>query len=696
MASKRASRTSQPIFIHAMWRTCSTYVWKKFRDQPQYRAYYEPLHELLVNSRDQALSHGHESRGAQLRHPSIDRPYFAEFPFAARAGVSYFEKALSYERFCLQEDERDDALHRYIANLISCATGKKQRPVLQFNRSLLRCGWLARNFSPVNILVLRDPASIWKSMLSFADGSFVGVLCIVLGQNKLKAPLKYLPDWLDLPCRVGRGIQDDYAAYAPIAAELTRRMYTSFFDFYLAATLHCARYADCILDIDELSSNRDARTAAEMRLRHFGIEMSFSDCFVPSYALNSNDEREWLAYEEFARPYLRKQLPAELLLPSNAFDTNQPLLGKYFLELLGEFTEPARRRRTKSSRSAAVRAAEMHAEGIRLFERGDAPASVRKFGESLADEPNSERWNDWATAQAACSRLTLAELGYRQALQLDNWNREAAGNLGAVLASGGRNSEALPLLERARRAANDESAGALSAILVRVRKAIAATAASADAAGSAQPKSSRTGRRDFELASNPLGGFTIFFTGLSGAGKTSLAGELCTTLLAMGVPAITMLDGDAVREHLSSELGFSKQHRDLNVRRIGFVAAQVTRHGGVAICAAISPFDLARKEARAMVEDFGAFVLVHVATPLAICEQRDCKGLYAKARAGLLLQFTGISDPYEEPCDADVRIDASRVTVEQGTRRILSYLISHSLIAAAEGAENALASASYG
>ena len=678
-----------------MWRTCSTYVWKKFRERPQYRAYYEPLHELLAQPRDSVLSIGHQRRSSQLRHPPIDRSYFAEFPFAARGGVRFFEKALSYERFCLQETETDEPLRRYIANLIAYAARTKQRPVLQFNRSLLRCGWLARNFPSVNILVLRDPASVWKSMRSFADGSFVGVFCILLGQNKLNEPLKHLPEWLDLPSRVGRTIHDDYAAYATIAAELTRRMYPAFFDFYLASTLHGARYADCILDMDELSSNPDARAAAEKRLRRLGVEMDFFDCSAPSYPLSSNEEREWLAYEEFARSFLRKRLPSGLLLPPKAFEANRPLLGKYFRELLSEFTAPALRQPISNARNIGQRAAEKHAEGISLFHRGEAAASARKFGEALADEPNSERWNDWATAQAACSRLTLAELGYHQALKLDGWNGEASGNLGAVLASQGRHSEALPLVERASQTAQGESANDLSMLLARVRNVVGAAGRPQPATNSAKKFTIVSDSHPAPAPNSPAG-FTIFFTGLSGAGKTSLANELRTTLLAMGVSSITMLDGDAVREHLSSELGFSKQHRDLNVRRIGFVAAEVTRHGGVAICAAISPFDLARKEVRALVEDCGAFVLVHVATPLSVCEQRDCKGLYAKARAGLIAQFTGVSDPYEEPSDADVRIDTSRATLEQGTRKILAYLISHSLISAAAGAEHALASASSG
>ena len=169
-------------------------------------------------------------------------------------------------------------------------------------------------------------------------------------------------------------------------------------------------------------------------------------------------------------------------------------------------------------------------------------------------------------------------------------------------------------------------------------------------------------------------GITIFFTGLSGAGKSTIANVLLMKFLEMGGRPVTLLDGNIVRKQLSSELGFSKEHRDLNIRRIGFVASEVTKNGGVTICAAISPYDSVRKEVRAMVERSGGFVLVHVATPLEVCEQRDRKGLYAKARAGSLPHFTGISDPYEAPDDAELVTDTSRTNPEQAALEILDYL----------------------
>jgi len=170
-------------------------------------------------------------------------------------------------------------------------------------------------------------------------------------------------------------------------------------------------------------------------------------------------------------------------------------------------------------------------------------------------------------------------------------------------------------------------------------------------------------------------GVAVFFTGLSGAGKSTIANVLRTRMYERGDRRVTLLDGDLVRKHLSSELGFSREHRDLNIHRIGFVAAEVVRHGGFAICAAIAPFAGARAEARRLVEEHGGFVLVHVSTPLDVCEERDRKGLYAKARAGIVKQFTGISDPYEVPTDAELVIDTRDLDPGVAADRILRHLV---------------------
>ncbi|HTZ29803.1 MAG TPA: adenylyl-sulfate kinase [Streptosporangiaceae bacterium] len=171
-------------------------------------------------------------------------------------------------------------------------------------------------------------------------------------------------------------------------------------------------------------------------------------------------------------------------------------------------------------------------------------------------------------------------------------------------------------------------------------------------------------------------GIVLFLTGLSGSGKSTIARNLADALAERGDRKVTLLDGDLVRQLLSAGLTFSRADRDLNIARIGFVAAEVARHGGIAICSPVAPFAEARAQARKMVSEVGDFLLIYVATPLEVCEARDRKGLYAKARAGLIDQFTGISDPYEEPQDADLVIDTSTMTREQATEAVLRLLTS--------------------
>ena len=169
-------------------------------------------------------------------------------------------------------------------------------------------------------------------------------------------------------------------------------------------------------------------------------------------------------------------------------------------------------------------------------------------------------------------------------------------------------------------------------------------------------------------------GVTIFFTGLSGSGKSTIANVLLTKFLETGGRPVTLLDGDLVRKHLSAELGFSKEHRDINIRRIGYVASEITKNGGIAICAPIAPYDATRKHVRQMIEPYGGFILVHIATSVDVCEQRDRKGLYAKARAGILKEFTGISDPYEVPADAEVTINTGDLSAEEAAQEIILHL----------------------
>lgn len=176
-------------------------------------------------------------------------------------------------------------------------------------------------------------------------------------------------------------------------------------------------------------------------------------------------------------------------------------------------------------------------------------------------------------------------------------------------------------------------------------------------------------------------GFTVFFTGLSGSGKSTIANAMMVKLMEMGGRPVTLLDGDVVRKHLSSELGFSKEHRDINIRRIGYVASEITKNGGIAICAPIAPYTATRRAVREMIEDFGAFVEVHVATSLEECERRDRKGLYKLAREGKIKEFTGISDPYEAPEAAELVVDTEGMEVDYCAQQVLLKLESMGLIA---------------
>lgn len=175
-------------------------------------------------------------------------------------------------------------------------------------------------------------------------------------------------------------------------------------------------------------------------------------------------------------------------------------------------------------------------------------------------------------------------------------------------------------------------------------------------------------------------GFTVFFTGLSGSGKSTIANALMVKLMEMGGRPVTLLDGDVVRKHLSSELGFSKEHRDINIKRIGYVASEITKNGGIAICAPIAPYTATRRAVREMIEQYGAFVEVHVATSIEECERRDRKGLYKLAREGKIKEFTGISDPYEAPETPELRVETENAEVDNCAHQVILKLEGMGLI----------------
>ena len=177
-------------------------------------------------------------------------------------------------------------------------------------------------------------------------------------------------------------------------------------------------------------------------------------------------------------------------------------------------------------------------------------------------------------------------------------------------------------------------------------------------------------------------GFTVLFTGLSGSGKSTIANALMIKLMELGGRPVTLLDGDVVRKNLSSELGFSKEHRDLNIRRIGYVASEITKNGGIAICSPIAPYASTRSAIREDIEQFGAFIEIHVATSIEECERRDRKGLYKLAREGKIKEFTGISDPYDVPICPELSLETENVDVDNCAHQVLLKLESMGLIKA--------------
>ncbi|MGB5305549.1 MAG: bifunctional sulfate adenylyltransferase/adenylylsulfate kinase, partial [Gammaproteobacteria bacterium] len=184
-------------------------------------------------------------------------------------------------------------------------------------------------------------------------------------------------------------------------------------------------------------------------------------------------------------------------------------------------------------------------------------------------------------------------------------------------------------------------------------------------------------------------GITLFFTGLSGSGKSTLAKIMHAKFIEEGARPVTLLDGDVVRINLSSELGFSRAHRNINVHRIGFVASEITKNGGIAICAPIAPYTAMRREVREMIEQDGAFIEIHVATPLEVCEARDRKGLYEKARKGIIPEFTGISDPYDVPEHPELRIDTTDKSPMQAGQEIMLYLLREGYLDVSDDAQSA-------
>jgi SAM-dependent methyltransferase len=452
---ERQNQGARPIFIHAMWRTGSTYVWKKFRDQQQYRAYFEPFNEYLVHSPAELSEIYSQEKIKGARHAEDIGSYFNEYPFTAGGGVEYFAKSFAYQKYCLEEGEEAADVERYVANLIDHAHRNGQIPVLQFNRSFMRAGWLNARFRPINIVLVRRPFATWRSFLSFGTG-FLTLVYLVTAQNREKEPMKYVADWHQAPPLTAATHEEEALFYWRYASKPDSTLYSTFYEFDLAGILSCSRYADCILDMDELTVNPKARDAAEARLRELGIKLSLQDCSLPSYTAESAEEKEWLAYEGVARKLLRKRLPSRFMLTPGKLKEHEPMLGDYFREIYSEFAlHPGGESRMPDT-LIAVSNSEKHHQGTLLFEQGCYGEAAALLDEALGEQETAERWNDWAAVQLALGHRENAERGFRRALTFDPKLTDAAANLGILLFYAGKLKHAEPFLKPALEAANGQ------------------------------------------------------------------------------------------------------------------------------------------------------------------------------------------------------------------------------------------------
>ena len=332
-----------PIFIHAMWRTGSTYVWKKFRDQPQYRAYYEPLHEGLAVAKPigrllppvaAAFSIG--IRNTAMRHPKLDRSYLHEYPLRWLGGMACFEQRFAYERYCLADDASDEPLRRYVAHLLAFAAAKGQTAVLQFNRSLLRSGWLKRHFPSTSILLLRRPIDVWRSFRTL-DPYFGAVLLQIVSLNRDHPYLGKLACEHAIPRHQTQSAPERHALFRDYFVQRADDLYPLFYEFYLFTCIHNMRRADCVMDMNAITESPSARVASEQRLAECGITLSLDDCRMPRYADLTAQEHRWLAYEAQGGAAVRAYLADAQLIPGAVLRQRETALSDYFLQVFGEF-----------------------------------------------------------------------------------------------------------------------------------------------------------------------------------------------------------------------------------------------------------------------------------------------------------------------------------------------------------------------
>lgn len=282
-----------------MWRAATTYIWHKFRAQARYRAFLEPLHECLLETPESAL------RGmlptsvtALMRHPIIDLFYYDEYAFQPSGGVSHFRKSFSYQRYCLDPSQPDPPLRRYVQSLIDIAHLNGQQPMLQFNRALLRAGWLAENFVCRTILLLRRPSDLWNSFISYENLYFPTVICMIIGQNNSDSALHAIACRHQMPCYVADHFAEEYSFYHELAMSRLESLYPLFFEFCVVANMSAASFSDLVVDMNEISTNGVARASIEDQFSRIGVDLDLSDCAVPVYTLSALEEKKRASIED--------------------------------------------------------------------------------------------------------------------------------------------------------------------------------------------------------------------------------------------------------------------------------------------------------------------------------------------------------------------------------------------------------------
>jgi hypothetical protein len=276
-----SSRELMPVFLHGMWRTGSTYFWHKFRKLENTRAFLEPLHECLLNLTEQQLRDVLPLEiTASMRHPSIDQYYFEEYTFRADGGVPNFKKHFSYQRYCLDPDENEPELERYVLSLLQLAWDRGQRPILQFNRGLMRAGWLAKRFDAINVVLLRNPSDTWKSFLSYDNLYFPTVVCMIMGQNP---ELRSLAEAHQVPSFVAETVAEELTHYRAFVESRLNSLYQAFFEFNVVANLEAVKYADIVVDVNQIAVDSAARAFITDALQARQIVVSLDDCSIPVY-----------------------------------------------------------------------------------------------------------------------------------------------------------------------------------------------------------------------------------------------------------------------------------------------------------------------------------------------------------------------------------------------------------------------------